>query len=255
MTTVRLAYGGAAKIIARALNDAENMPAMLVSYFYMRGFIKQARELKIRDWVLDSGAFSADSVGAVIDNDAYAETARELLATDPRLKEVFALDVIGDSEATMRNTAKLWEKGIEAIPTFHVGGKLSTLQDMAREFPKIALGGAVGYGKKNAWAASCFKAIWPKKIHGFGFGSRKAILMLPWHSVDASNWMRQPQGFGRCNGAATRRIGEGVSARRFSRKKVPDTCVRGEVDYYLRLERQAKHRWRKQMALLEELDK
>ena len=70
---------------------------------------------------MDSGAFSAWKSGAQIDVTQYIATAKELLATDPTLSEVYALDVIGDHKATLKNVETMWEAGIAPIPTFHEG--------------------------------------------------------------------------------------------------------------------------------------
>jgi len=68
--------------------------------------------LSFRDWVMDSGAFSAANIGVDINLRAYGETALELLASDPTMVEVYSLDVIGDTLGTLKNTAKLHEMGV-----------------------------------------------------------------------------------------------------------------------------------------------
>lgn len=249
MTTVRLAFGGPPN--AQASGMAEDMtPAILVSYAYVKEFLDLRPRLHFRDWVLDSGAYSAMNSGAVIDRRAYLETALELLATDPQLKEVYALDVIGDPHASLDNCEFMWEHGVEAIPTYHVGSPESELLEMARKYPKIALGGAVGYKKKIQWAQQCFARVWPKKVHGFGFGSEDGIMAVPWHSTDATNWEVGPCRFG-----AWRSFG-GKASKKLARLSVRggNQNLRSEVEWYLRLEQQAKRKWAKQMAQLEAQD-
>jgi len=247
VTTVRLALGGGRTTTRmRSIADRRQRPALLVSYYYLKDFLKIRERLSFRDWVLDSGAFSAKNVGAQIDLRAYAETAKELAATDASLTEIFALDVIGDARATRKNTEKLWGMGIEAIPTFHVGEKLADLRSMARDYPKIALGGSVGYKTKLAWTTACFREVWPKRIHGFGFGSRRDVLALPWHSVDATNWELGPTAFGVWHGYSRTDRQQTLSVRGSKQD------LRCEVDYFLRMEREAGHRWRNQMAEIEE---
>ena len=109
---------------------------------------------------------------------------------------------------------------------------------MAKDQPKIALGGAVGTRKKDAWAAQCFARVWPKPVHGFGFGGEKSLLSLPWHSVDASNWEVGPCKYGRWKSF-------GVMSVRGSRQN-----LKGEVEWHLRLEARARTKWRKQMELI-----
>jgi hypothetical protein len=219
-------------------------PALLVSYVYLDPFIANKSRYAYRDWVMDSGAFSAMSQGVVIDLQAYIEKCKELLATDPTLTEVFALDVIGDWQASLRNTEEMWKQGVPAIPCFHYGEPWDALLGMARDYPKIAIGGCVGKRDKDKFASQCFARVWPKRIHGFGFGAEKSLMLLPWHSVDATNWEMGPCGFGRwaAFGGAT------LSVRGSSQN------LRAEVDFYLELEKRARERWKKEMVKLESLD-
>lgn len=241
MTTVRLAHCGPPDSLTDGLNGAAGKPALLVSYYYLAPFQRARARYDFRDWVLDSGAFSAHNSGAVIDLQAYTEKAKELLATDPKLTEVFSLDVIGDWRASLRNTEALWTAGVPAIPCFHVGEPEDVLVSLARDYPKIALGGAVGFRGKSEWAAQCFARVWPKRIHGFGFGGERDIMALPWHSVDATNWESGPCRFGNWRAFG----GQRVSVRGSSHP------LRVEVEWYLALERRAQQRWQKQMAQLE----
>ena len=222
------------------LVPASSAPALLVSFVYLKGFLRDQDRYIYRDWVLDSGAFSAHASGTNIDLQEYIDTCLRLKATDPTLVEVFALDVIGDWKASLKNCEAMWAAGVEAIPCYHVGEPESVLLGIAKDYPKIALGGCVGYTKKIEWATQCFSRVWPKKIHGFGFGSSKALMALPWHSVDATNWEGMPCRFGRWssyNGAHLQIRGS-------------DHNLRSEIEYYLKMERQARSRWANEMAIL-----
>lgn len=215
-------------------------PALLVSFVYLKQFVLHRQNYAYRDWVLDSGAFSAHASGTVIELNRYIETCKELAATDKTLTEVFALDVIGDHKASLHNCEKMWEAGVEAIPCFHFGEPEDALLAMAKEYPKIAIGGVARMkgSKKMAFAEQCFARVWPKRIHGFGFGAEEQILGLPWHSVDATNWELGPTKFGRW-------------------QKFGSMSVRGstqnlssEVRHYLAIERRAQAKWKKEMELL-----
>src|SRR5258708_23663064 len=201
-----------------------------------------APKLRFRDWSMDSGAYSAHNSGASIDLDAYIKTCKVLLATDPQLVEVFSLDVIGNWRASMRNTEKMWAAGVPAIPTFHLREPEHVLLGMAKEYPKVALGGGVGYRRKDERAAQCFARIWPHRIHGLGYGSEKSVLSLPFESVDATNWESGPSMFGNWatyGNLSTRggKVSDGLS-------------LRVEVEHYLRLEERARVRWAKEMKLI-----
>lgn len=235
MTTLRLAVGGQAQAIVTGLTG-EPRPAVLASYHYLRLWLSIAERCTYRNWAMDSGAFSVQRSGASIDLRAYTETAIELRAADASLHEVFALDVIGDPAASLRNASWMREHGVpDVIPCYHVGEPLEHLRALAREFDKIALGGAVGYGKRGAWARQCFRHVWPKKVHGFGFNEAADVLCVPWHSVDATTWCLAPVKFGRWTS-----YGQGrqrpVPVRR-------EHNLRPEVEWFLRLEARAARKW------------
>ena len=86
-------------------------PALLVSYYYLEPFLKNQSGYVYRDWVLDSGAYSAFNSGATIDLEKYIEKCLELMESDPTLTEIFALDVIGDHKASLKNTERMWDAG------------------------------------------------------------------------------------------------------------------------------------------------
>ncbi len=216
-------------------------PALLVSYFYLKPFLANQSQYCYRDWVMDSGAFSAHASGVAIDLDEYIACCKKLLKTDKTLTEVFALDVIGDAAASKINCEKMWAAGVPAIPCYHYGSPESALMEMAAKYPKIAIGGCARMkgGAKMEFARQCFARVWPKKIHGFGFGSEKAIMTLPFHSVDATNWEMGPCAFG--------------NWQQFGKMSVrgSNQDLRGEVAHYLAIEERARLRWRKEMKQLE----
>lgn len=222
----------------------ESRPALLVSYVYVKSFLEHRAKYAYRDWVLDSGAFTAHQQGTPIVIEEYIEKCRELLAEDKTLTEVYALDVIHDWQGTAKNVDKMWSAGIPAVPAFHFGSPEHELIRLAKNFPKIALGGAVGQPEKSkiAWAGQCFARVWPKKVHGFGFGGRAGVLALPWHSCDATNWELGPCKFGQWRSF-------GKMSVRGSKQN-----LRAEVEWYLALEREARQKWRREMALLESKD-
>lgn len=242
---VRLAYTPGAQGENSLLNErhvGEDLrPALLVSFVYLKKFLEKRHKYHYRDWVLDSGAFSAWKSGKKIDLQEYIDTCHKLLETDPTLTEVFSLDVIGDWEGTARNTEEMWRQGIPAIPAFHYGEPEEALIDMAKTYPKIALGGIVGLGRKEKkrWIGQCFARVWPKKIHGFGVTAEDILMSFPFHSVDATNWEIGPCAYGRW-------ARYGKLSIRGSRQ---DLTV--EVQYYLELEQKVRNRWKREMEILE----
>jgi len=243
MPAVRLAYNPGPCQTYKPFENPD-APALLVSYVYLDGFLKHRAKYCFRDWVLDSGAFSAHNSGKVINLQAYIDTAKRLIETDGKLVEVFALDVIGDAKASLVNCEEMWRQGVEAIPTFHEGEPQEFLKHIAENYPKIAIGGVAhrrGLGKMK-FANQVFARVWPKKIHGFGFGTDADILALPWHSVDATNWEIGPCAFGQW--------------KKFGKMSVrgSNQNLRSQVEWYLDLERRARVRWKKEMAQLEAME-
>ena len=218
-------------------------PALLVSYVYLDKFLEHQEEYNYRNWSLDSGAFSAHNSGTAIDLNEYIKVCKRLLKEDKTLVEVFALDVIGDHKASLRNAEIMWAAGVPAIPTYHIGEPVDALLHIAKTYPKIAIGGVANIKGtvKTKFAQACFSRVWPKMVHGFGFGSEAHILQFPFHSVDATNWELGPCAFGRWASFGN------MSVRGSTQN------LRAEVEHYLRLEQKAQQRWRKEMDLLSSL--
>lgn len=218
----------------------DSLPALLVSFFYLPAFLENRHRYHFRDWVMDSGAFSAHNSGAAIDLQEYIEQCHELMAVDPTLTEIFALDEIGSWQGTVKNTEEMWRAGIPAIPCFHYGEPWDVLKGMCRDYPKVAIGGCVGKRDKNKFAGECFAREWPKPFHGFGFGSEDSIMMYPFHSTDATNWEMGPARWGHWKAFG----GQRVSVRGSKQN------LRSEVEWYLDLEKRARVRWKKEMEVL-----
>ena len=220
----------------------ERQPALLVAYPFTPNFFKHRPGYSYRDWVMDSGAFSAFNSGMEIKLQDYIDCCKRLMAEDPTLTEVYSLDVIGDWQASLRNTEEMWRQGVEAIPCYHFNEPWSALLGMAKDYPKIALGGVAAKAGKMKWAQQCFARIWPKKVHGFAFGTPRALEALPFHSVDSTNWELRPGRFGiwDCFGHGARIPARGADSH-------SPQAIKLVVDYYLELEVQAQRRWHKEM--------
>lgn len=251
LPTVRLAVGGGKARQDRCfIPQPEHIgqaPALLVSYYYFDTEFRNAyQQWHFRDWVLDSGAFSAHNSGATIHLDEYIEFCQQSLIDHAKLSEIFALDVIGDWRESVHNTERMWAAGIEAIPTYHYGEPTDLLVSLCRDYPKVALGGAVGLAMptKLAWAKQCFSRTWPCKLHGFGFASEQYIMQLPFHSVDSSTWMFAAASFNRHD-----HFGPTSAVFKYKRRNEGGETpkeFRPAVEHYLKIERRASARWRKQ---------
>jgi hypothetical protein len=249
--TIRLAHiigaQGDNNLIGRnevAQLPKESAPSLLISYAYINSWLSSKHLVCYRDWVLDSGAYSAMNSGTPINLADFIAKAKELLASDMTLTEVFALDVIGDWRSSIFNAEKMWQAGIPAIPTYHfLDNNWDVLRGFARDYPKVAVGGMAKLkGKmKRDFVARCFDTVWPKKIHGFGCAAESIVMHFPFHSVDSTSWEMGPCGYG--------------NWRSFGKLVVRGSAqdLRPEVEWYLRLERAARSRWGREMAKLEAL--
>lgn len=225
--------------------DPGERPALLVALGpSFDKFQAHRDELAFRDYVLDSGAFLAMQRGKPVAVDEWISNVQRIVERDPACVEVFALDVIGDAQASMRNYAAIRRAGLDAIPTYHYGEPVEILDELAREYPKIALGGLVGMRAKakRELVQECFRRIWaaagPKRVHGFGLISEETLLAVPFHSVDATNWEIGPCAFGAWKSAGGQQL-------RIRGSRQP---LRAEVEWYLALERRCRERWRREFA-------
>jgi hypothetical protein len=170
---------------------------LLVSYHYHRG--TDLAELVDSfggdvDLFADSGAYSAATTGATIRVADYAAWLRDWA---PLWTVRAGLDVIGDHEATARNTEALRAAGADVMPVFHVGEPWSVLEDLCATNSYVALGGmalhAVGASKQKPlmrWLVRCFQiaAAHGTRFHGFGMTSAQLVKNLPFYSVDSSSY-------------------------------------------------------------------
>jgi hypothetical protein len=218
----------------------ETRPSILVSFAYRKAWAQVCSLPHWREVVLDSGAYTAHKSGGRVDIVELADWFLSERARDPRVTELFTLDVIGgDWRESLRNTEELHRRGCPVIPVYHVGEPTDVLRCLARDYPKVALGGAVCYPPKMEWAALCFRTVWPTPLHGLGFGDA-ALLRLPWHSVDTSAWDLRPRAFGQW---AT--LGHSRVPTRSTR--TTKSGLRCEVDRYLREEDRARRFWNGRM--------
>jgi hypothetical protein len=166
---------------------------ILVSYFY----IKKCRMLEMirqmnsnHEFFLDSGAHSANTIGAVITREELTAFTKE----HSSLFKIYAgLDDIKSHKVTLANQKKMEADGLSPLITFHYGEPLSVLQEYIQNYNFIALGGAVGRTKteKIGWLDILYGKILSrhkeKKIHMFGIHDIDILSRYPFYSADASS--------------------------------------------------------------------
>lgn len=159
---------------------------------------------------LDSGAFSAWSLGKEVNLDDYIAYCLEHM---DKVEAIANLDVIPGrpfqkiTPADIENSAKQgWENyermlaaGIpkdKLIHIFHQGEDFKWLKRMVDEIPYIGLSPANDKttAQKEAWLDECMQYVldangYPRvKFHGFAVTSLRLMLRYPWYSVDSTTW-------------------------------------------------------------------
>lgn len=143
-----------------------------------------------RPFFLDSGAFGALTRGATINLDHYCQWIKD---HQQHLACYACLDVIGNWRASARNYDRMLAKGLNPIPTYHMGSPEHELRRLLGMADYIALGGVVGAHENDMkpWLDRCFNIIyhefWPKKVHVFGVLAQWALERYPLYSADGSS--------------------------------------------------------------------
>lgn len=191
--------------------------------------------------MLDSGAFSAWNSGQTIDFDALC-----IEAAKPRWKYAVALDVVGDSEASMANAIKMRAMGLEVIPVFHYGEPWDVLLEYKKEFAYIGLGGRpTSTAMHRKWVDQCFARVFPHRIHLFGCGHRPTLLQFPFTSADTASWSSGSR-YGRSSAMP------GLKIPKFSQVGGDVYDLRADILHYLEVEAEVQARWAN--TILEEID-
>lgn len=165
----------------------------LCSFFYLKETgLKKYREVHER-FFLDSGAYSAHSLGKPIILDDYIA----FIKRNQEMLDVYAvLDDIGSAQKTAENLAYMESKGLSPLPCYHWGEPYELLEGLIAKYDYFAIGGMVPISTKDLipWLDECFSRICDKegnpkvKVHGFGLTTFQLIKKYPWHSVDSSSW-------------------------------------------------------------------
>lgn len=191
------------------LNDVEkqiihSLPNVLESYFYIQdqNNVDSIRNSGVKIF-LDSGAFSAFTLGAVLSIEEYCnyiKTNIDIIRRDDTVDMFSVLDSIGNAEETYKNQKHMEYLGCRPIPCFHSGEPEEYLQHYVENYSYIALGGLVGGSAIQL--TNWLDGIWEKylidgsgnakiKVHGFGITREGIMAAYPWHSVDSSSWVQK----------------------------------------------------------------
>lgn len=176
---------------------------ILESWHYVgkQKFVDEMRADQARIF-LDSGAFSAHTLGVELSVAEYCEYIKrnaDIIRNEDGVLMASVLDGIGDPLQTWRNQFEMELRGVRPLPCFHAGEDERYLEHYVANYPYITLGGMVGSSTKQLqiW----LDRIWDKylvdgagrpkvKVHGFGITSVPLMETYPWYSCDSSSWIQ-----------------------------------------------------------------
>ena len=138
---------------------------------------------------LDSGAFSAYTIGEEINLQEYIDFLHKM---KEYLEVYAALDVIGDPKASWQNYKEMVKQGLNPLPCFHQGSDFKWLHRYADKTDYIGLGKLAILKDKKVKSDFLSKVFNdfpdPKKIgfHGFGMTDLDLVKEFPFKSIDSN---------------------------------------------------------------------
>jgi len=134
--------------------------------------------------LIDSGAFSAWTLGEEISLDSYMRFIRSLPSTWD--VSCIQLDVVGDPVKTKENWLRMLDAGIDALPVFTRGGSFEVLDEYYAQSPLVMFGGIVqGKGNKN-YIRHFMENNRGRPVHWLGFSDHNFMKHYRPFSVDSS---------------------------------------------------------------------
>lgn len=194
---------GWAKLDDREKQGHATVEHKLESYHYIGDGRYATRIRENGDRVfLDSGAFSAFSLGVQVDLPAYCEWIKrnlDIIKSDGPDLMASVLDGIGDPLKTYQNQLAMEQLGVRPLPCYHYGEDERYLEWYLQHYDYITIGGMVPISTPQLF--HWLDRIWNRyltdgsgrarvKVHGFGLTSVPLMQAYPWYSVDSSSWVQ-----------------------------------------------------------------
>lgn len=151
---------------------------------------------------LDSGAFSAFSLGVEVDLPRYCDYIHanaDIIEHVDGQPLASVLDAIGSADGTWFNQRAMEDRGVRPLPCYHYGEPDEVLQYYIQNYSYITIGGMVPIStpQLKLWLDRIWKDYLTDddgrplvKVHGFGLTSLPLMLRYPWYSVDSSTWVQ-----------------------------------------------------------------
>lgn len=179
------------------------VPHILESFHYVgkQSFVDDMRRNGAKVF-LDSGAFSAYTLGIALDVPVYCDYIKrnlDIIRVDDGALMASVLDGIGDPLQTYRNQLWMESLGVRPLPCFHANEDERYLDHYVRNYEYITLGGMVGASTQQL--ITWLDRIWDRhivdgsghprcKVHGFGITAVPIMERYPWWSCDSSSWIQ-----------------------------------------------------------------
>jgi hypothetical protein len=179
------------------------LPHVLESWHYVgkQAFVNEMRANGARVF-LDSGAFSAYTLGVTLSVDDYCDYIqrnRDIIREEDGCLMASVLDGIGDARQTGVNQEAMEHRGVRPLPCFHFGEPPEYLEWYVRNYEYITLGGMVG--ASTAQLREWLEKVWQGylldgsgrariKVHGFGITAVPLMEEFDWYSCDSSSWIQ-----------------------------------------------------------------
>lgn len=181
----------------------QDVKFLLDSFHYIGGqrFVDEIRKDNGKIF-LDSGAFSAYTLGIALDVPVYCDYIKrniDIIRHDDGVMMASVLDGIGDPLQTYRNQLWMESLGVRPLPCFHANEDERYLEHYVKNYEYITLGGMVGASSKQLM--TWLDRIWDRyivdgsgrprcKVHGFGITAVPIMTAYPWWSCDSSSWIQ-----------------------------------------------------------------
>jgi len=191
------------KLTDREREIVNALPNILESWHYVgkQAYVDHMRRNGAKVF-LDSGAFSAHTLGVKMDLAEYCKYIHDnadIIRVEDGAIMASVLDGIGDPLQTYRNQLEMEARGVRALPCFHFGEDERYLEYYVANYSYITIGGMVG--KTVPQLLTWLDRVWNKymvdgagrpktKVHAFGITSIPVMEAYPWFSCDSSSWVQ-----------------------------------------------------------------
>lgn len=213
---MELFFAGATKVEEGYPELQKEISNRLISYHYqtpnLDEFYYHTDRDKYKHLILDSGAFSAWSQGAVIDIEKYADYCLkwqhvidtivnlDVIPAKPGVKRIKAEEIERSASKGFENYQYLLDRGVDhkkVVHVFHQNENFKWLEKMlddGMEYIGLSPANDRTVTEKKLWLDDCMKYVTDSegkaivKFHGFAVTSFALMRRYPWYSIDSSTW-------------------------------------------------------------------